>query len=80
MFEAFKLYEGIKETLDEESFVEKHINFLNPTDIERYILNHFVKDFGWSSFIKYRSESTRLLLPDKIPIFYDGVSCYKALF
>ncbi|MFP3254353.1 MAG: DUF2309 domain-containing protein [Hydrogenobaculum sp.] len=67
MFEAFKLYEGIKETLNEESFVEKHINFLNPSDIERYILNHFVKDFGWSSFIKYRSEAQDYYFQIKYP-------------
>ncbi|GAB6077441.1 DUF2309 domain-containing protein [Hydrogenobaculum acidophilum] len=79
MFEAFKLYEGIVDSKDEEAFAEKHLSLINPEDPERYILNHFVKDFGWSSFLKYRSESQDYYFQIKYPssmMAYLGLRLY----
>ncbi len=79
MFEAFKLYEGIVDDSNEEAFAEYYMELLKPEDAERYILNHFVKDFGWSSFLKYRSEAEDYYFQIKYPssmMAYLGLRLY----
>jgi Uncharacterized protein conserved in bacteria (DUF2309). len=57
MFGAFKLYEGLNTSLNEEEYADTILHELSPKNVERYILNHLLKDFGWAAFIKYREDN-----------------------
>ncbi len=56
MFNTFQLYENIKFDGDSESYVEHILEELKIKDIEKYLLTHLLKLYGWAGFIKYRSE------------------------
>jgi len=56
MFNTFKLYENIAFEGDSESYVESILEKLKVKDIEKYLLTHLLKLYGWAGFIKYRSE------------------------
>ncbi|MGC9286437.1 MAG: DUF2309 domain-containing protein [Hydrogenobaculum sp.] len=57
MFEAFKLYEGLNTSLNEEEYADTILHELSPKNVERYILTHLLKEFGWAAFIKYREDN-----------------------
>jgi hypothetical protein len=56
MFNTFKLYENINYAGNAESYVEIILEKLKVKDIEKYLLTHLLKLYGWAGFIKYRSE------------------------
>jgi uncharacterized protein YbcC (UPF0753/DUF2309 family) len=82
MFETFKLYAGVEEKDDAETFVEKALQRLKVRDSHAYLLTHLLKLHGWAGFIKYRSQDPDYYAQQQYPttlIDYMAIRFYYEL-